>query len=161
MYNRQQTCRLASFLRLLGKQDTAEDEPYTNTRICTHLLLGSSLGIPTGFISVSILPEELILYLLGGLTIAVGLFNAATPSLEDKQVPENSNPITTTNNLLTGSISLASRVVHGAFASRSTFILTYAQRILPNQDTFRGSLSVYWSSLNLGFLAYLLSIFQS
>ena len=114
-------------------------------RMCRLMLLGSCIGLPIGMISVSILPGRAIMILLGLLTFTAGLGGLMTKSVNPRPASRR----------WAGPIAAASGIIHGAFASGGTILVIYAQRALPERDSFRATLSVYWTVLNSGFVVAL------
>jgi uncharacterized membrane protein YfcA len=114
-------------------------------RLCGLLLVGSGIGVPLGMLSVSVLPGRSIMILLGFLTLAAGLSGLIAKS-------PNPEPA---SRRWAGPVAVVSGIIHGAFASGGTILVVYLQRALPEKDTFRATLSVYWTVLNAGFVGVL------
>lgn len=121
----------------------------TDRRLGLAMLLGSALGVPVGFTLVNRLPGTAILLLLGALTLAAGITGLLSPPRQthapNRRLRRAALPV-----------SALAGVVHGAFASGGTVLVAYVQRVLPDRDAFRATLSVYWLLLNAGFVAALL-----
>ncbi|MEX0324659.1 MAG: TSUP family transporter [Puniceicoccaceae bacterium] len=114
-------------------------------RFCFRLLLGSATGLPLGMVLTSVLPGRAVMILLGLLTLAAGVSNGLSARIKPSaRVRRWAFPI-----------ALATGLIHGAYASGGTVLVAYAQRAMPDRDTFRATLAVYWTLLNIGFVAAL------
>jgi len=117
---------------------------HTDVKACALLLAGAACGIPLGMELVHVLPEAGVMILLGTLTFlagAVNLLRAGTATSLPWPV--------------TGAVALVSGVIHGAFASGGTILVAYTQRLIPDRDRFRATLSMFWTLLNSGFVVAL------
>lgn len=117
-----------------------------DARICILLLAGSAVGLPLGLKMVSILPQQAVMLVLGIFTLAAGLAS---------NLADDNGSAKVGGRIWAIPFSLLSGIMQGAFASGGTILVIYAQRALPDRDTFRATLAVYWTLLNLVFVSLL------
>ncbi|MGJ3243706.1 MAG: TSUP family transporter [Opitutales bacterium] len=107
------------------------------------LIFAGLIGVPLGFLSVSLLPER-------GLDLALGLVligGGASRLWEQRLGRDLTAPVW----LLRGLLVLGG-LIHGAFGSGGAALAVYARFVFKDKETFRGTLAVMWVLLNIGML---------
>lgn len=104
-----------------------------------RMLFWAGLGLPVGMLTVTRLPREPLLVLLGVILIAGGLSKLAPVPASIK----NGWP----KSLLTGLMFLGG-LIHGAFGTGGAAMVVAAQQEVPEKEAFRGTLSLFWVVLN-------------
>lgn len=104
-------------------------------RICSVM----GLGIIGGFLISIYLPEIFIMCLLSVVLFTSGVFAFLNPHKRVLNIPYPLKVI----------LLLTAGITHGAFACGGAILTVYANSVFKTKESFRGTLSAVWVSMNL------------
>ncbi len=122
-------------------------------RTMTRMLLFAAAGVPLGVVLAERLPQRALLVTLGIVVIASGLWRLLATG-------EGAAPETSNSRLLRplwDSLMVLAGMIHGAFGCGGAPVIIVAQHTMPRKETFRPTLFVFWTCLNLAAIAAMLS----
>jgi len=104
-----------------------------------YMLLLAGLGLPVGYFAMELLPQPLLLVMLGLICIISGVLHLFRLQTLKKLFSSPKAKI---------GLLLAGGVIHGAFACGGAAIVLYAREAFPRKAEFRGTLNAFWIGLN-------------
>lgn len=99
-----------------------------------QMAIWMGLGLPIGFLSMSHLPQRLLLVVFGAILVVCGAVPLWRRSRKSSPPP----------NFVLKSLLVAGGIIHGAFACGGATLAIYAQHALVQKERMRGTLSMVW-----------------